>query len=106
MKQRLELRWWLFVALGLLALKLAITGLWIAHHHHLASMPPHAISETLWWITKVSVPMLIAALAMDARQMGNRFYERLLKIVFLIAVVDVIITTYAMLHGWKGLRLP
>ena len=106
MKQRFELRWWLFVALGLFALKLAITGLWIAHHHHIAPLPPRAIEETLWWITKVSVPVLIAAFAMDARQVGNRFYERLFKIAFLIAVVYATITVYAMLHGYKGIPIP
>jgi hypothetical protein len=103
---RMKRRWWLLVALGLFALKLAITGLWIAHHHHIAPLPPHAIEVTLWWATKVSVPMLAAALAMDAHQMGNRFYERLFIIGFLIAAADAIITTYAMLHGYKGIPLP
>lgn len=94
------------MGVGLFALKLAITGLWIAHHHHLASMPPRAISEMLWWITKVSVPMLAAAFAMDARQIGNRFYERLFKILFLVAILNVIIVTYGRLHGWRGIPLP
>jgi hypothetical protein len=106
MKRCLKWRWWLFLGVALFALKLAITGLWIAHHHHIASLPPHAIEVTLWWATKVSVPMLAAAFALDARQIGNRFYERLFKIVFLIAVVEAIITTYAMLHGYKGIPLP
>ena len=43
---------------------------------------------------------------MDARQVGNRFYERLFKIAFLIAVVYATITVYAMLHAYKGISIP
>jgi len=95
-------RWWLMVGLALLAMKFAITGLWILQGHHMASIPAHAVDETLWWMTKISPPLAVAAFAMDARQKGNRVYERFFMMLLLITVVYGTIVTYAMLHGWKG----
>ena len=96
------MRWWLIAGLALVAIKLVITGLWIAQYHHLASIPSHSVDEALWWTTKVTPPLFVTAFAMDARQMGNKMHERLFTVLFFITVVYGSIVTYAMLHGWKG----
>ena len=67
-----------------------------------ASIPSHLVDEALWWTTKVTPPLFVAAFAMDARQIGNKVYERFFIVLFLITLVYGSIVTYAMLHGWKG----
>ena len=96
------MRWWLIGGLVLVALKLAITGLWIGQNHGLASIPNHSVDEALWWTTKIAPPLFVGAFALDARQIGNKAYERLFTVLFFITVVYGSIVTYAMLHGWKG----
>ena len=65
-------------------------------------IPNRQLDQLLWWITKVTPPLFVAAFALDARQMGNRRYERLFTVLLLVVIVDGTVSTYAMLHGWKG----
>lgn len=100
-----RVRPWLIVALVLIAVKLGLTLLWIAWHHHVAGYPSKPVFETLWWITKVAPPIFIAALLLDARQIGSKVWTRVYAILLVITIVYGGAVTIAMLHGWKGTPL-
>jgi hypothetical protein len=95
---------WLYTAWALMGLKIAITALWTLQHHHVAPKLPHAIQETLFWLTKVTPPLFCAALVVWARGMGYRKLT-LVFTAFLIFVIPFdAVVVYAMFHGWKGFQ--
>jgi Na+/H+-dicarboxylate symporter len=95
-------RRWLVVALCLVAVKVGLTLLWIAWHHHVLSLPPRPVFEVLWWITKIAPPISVWAFLQDAVQVGNRTWVRFWVILFVITIVLYIAGTIAMLRGWNG----
>lgn len=88
------------------AIKWGIALYWVGTNHHFAPVDPPWLDHILFWISKLTLPGMMLAFLLDARQIGANVWVRFYAVLLVVTVIMASFAINAKLHGtWHGWAL-